>query len=123
MNIIGNIAWLVLGGLITSVMYILSGLVFCITIIGIPFGYQLIKIGLYALLPFGKSMEFGEGEPGCLSLIGNVLWITLGWWEIALVHCFFGLLFCITIVGIPLGMKHFTIAKVSLFPFGMKSVY
>lgn len=118
MKFLGNIAWLVLGGLITSVLYIVAGLIFCITIIGIPFGVQLIKIGSYALWPFGREMEFAKGEPGCLSIVGNLVWILLGWWEIALIHVVCGLIFCITIVGIPFGLKHFNIALSSVFPFG-----
>lgn len=121
MNLLGNLIWIVLGGLVTSVLYILAGLLFCITIIGIPFGVQLIKIGFYAFSPFGREFEFGQGEPGCLSLIGNILWIVLGWWQIALIHLACGLLFCITIVGIPFGMQHFKIAKCSLVPFGQYS--
>lgn len=121
MKVIGNIAWLLLGGLITAVMYWIAGLLFCITIIGIPFGMQLFKIGTYAFWPFGREMEFAEGQPGCLSMVGNVIWILAGWWEIALAHIFFGILFCITIVGIPLGMKHFSIAVAALFPFGQHS--
>lgn len=122
MKFLGNIAWLVLGGLVTAVMYWLAGLIFCITIIGIPFGCQLIKIGTYALWPFGRELTFGEEEPGCLSTVGNLLWILCGWWEIALVHAVSGLLFCVTIVGIPFGLKHFHIAAASLFPFGQRNV-
>ena len=122
MSFIGNIFWLILGGLITALLYFVAGLVFCITIVGIPFGVQLMKIGAYALWPFGRELGFGEGEPGCLSTLGNILWIVLGWWEIALVHLVCGLIFCITIVGIPLGLTHFRIAKLSLFPFGQKVV-
>lgn len=122
MKFLGNIAWLLLGGLVTAILYWVAGLLFCITVIGIPFGVQLFKIGNYAFWPFGRDMEFKEGEPGCLSLVGNVLWILLGWWETALVHVLCGCIFCITIVGIPFGMKHFTIARTSLFPFGQKSV-
>ncbi|MCQ2186271.1 MAG: YccF domain-containing protein [Bacteroidales bacterium] len=121
MNFIGNIIWILLGGLVTSVMYILAGVLFCITIVGIPFGYQLIKIGLYAFCPFGREMTFDEGEPGCLSIIGNLLWILCGWWEIALVHMICGLIFCITIVGIPFGIQHFKIAASSIFPFGQSN--
>ena len=118
MSLIGNIIWLILGGLLTSVLYIFAGLLFCITIIGIPFGIQLIKIGIYAFWPFGRELSFGKGEPGCLSTIGNVIWIVCGWWEIAIVHLVCGLVFCITIVGIPFGRKHFHIAITSLLPFG-----
>ena len=118
MNLLGNIIWLILGGLLTSVIYVLAGLVLCVTIVGIPFGYQLIKIGLYALCPFGKECRFDEDEPGCLSVIFNVIWVVCGWWEAALIHCVCGLVFCITIVGIPLGIQHFKIAKMSFLPFG-----
>lgn len=121
MSFLGNIVWLVLGGLLTFVLYLFHGLLFCITIIGIPFGVQLIKLGCYALWPFGRKMEFAEGEPGCLSFVGNALWIALGWWNIALIHLVCGLIFCITIVGIPFGLKHFELAKSSLFPFGMSN--
>ena len=121
MNFLGNIAWLILGGFLTSVMYIVCGLLCCITIIGIPFGYQLVKIGLYAFWPFGRTMEFGDGEPGCAATILNLLWVVCGWWEIAIIHLVCGLIFCITFIGIPFGMKHFEIAKTSLFPFGQSN--
>ncbi len=122
MKFLGNIAWLLLGGLLTAVLYWLAGILFCITIVGLPFGYQLMKIGSYALWPFGREMSFGENEPGCLSTIGNLVWVLMGWWEIALIHVFFGLIFCATIIGIPFGMKHFSIASASLFPFGSSNV-
>jgi len=122
MKFLGNLIWLILGGLITGILYYIAGLVFCVTIIGIPFGYQLFKIGSYAFVPFGRDMTWGPGEPGCLSLFGNVIWVLFGWWEIALVHLFFGLLFCITIVGIPFGIQHFKIAKNSLLPFGQSII-
>lgn len=122
MSFLGNIAWLILGGLLTSVMYVAAGLLFCCTIIGIPFGIQLMKIGAYAFWPFGREMQFGEGQPGCLSTVGNLAWILMGWWEIALVHLVCGLIFCVTIVGIPFGIKHFTIARTSFFPFGQSVV-
>lgn len=118
MKFLGNIAWLLLGGLLTAALYVLAGIFFCITIIGIPFGVQLIKIGSYALWPFGREMEFAQGQPGCVSMVGNLVWILLGWWEIALVHVVCGIIFCITIIGIPFGVKHFKIAISSVFPFG-----
>lgn len=121
MRFIGNIAWLLLGGLLTSAMYFVAGLVFCVTIVGIPFGVQLMKIGAFAFWPFGRTLAFDEGEPGCLSTLGNLLWIVCGWWEIALVHFVCGCIFCITIVGIPFGMKHFEIAGASLLPFGQSN--
>ena len=118
MSLIGNILWLVLGGLLTAVMYFFGGLVMCLTIIGIPFGVQLFKLGAYALWPLGRPIVNGSISSGCLSVVMNLLWILLGWWEVAVVHLTFGLLFCITIVGIPWGLKHFKIALAAVFPFG-----
>lgn len=122
MNFLGNLAWLILGGLLTAFIYFVAGILFCITIVGIPFGVQLFKIGAFALLPFGREMDFKPGEPSFLSVLGNVLWIMFGWWEVAIVHCVCGLVFCITIVGIPFGLKHFSIAKASLLPFGQANM-
>lgn len=118
MNFLGNILWLLLGGLLTAVLYYLNGLLMCITIVGIPFGVQLFKLGTYALWPFGHEIVSGPSDGGCLSVILNLLWIFLGWWEIALIHVAFGVLFCITIVGIPWGLQHFKMAIGSVFPFG-----
>ena len=118
MKFLGNLVWLVLGGLLVALIYFLVGLVMCITIIGIPFGIQLFKLGGYALWPFGHELVNGPGQPGCVSTVMNLLWILLGWWEIALIHLAFGLLLCITIVGIPWGLQHFKMAVGSIFPFG-----
>lgn len=117
MNILGNIIWLIFGGLLTSIMYILGGLVICLTIIGIPFGAQIIRLGALAFWPFGKDVSLDPAS-GCFSSIFNLLWILFGWWEIAVVHLVFGLLLCITIIGIPFGKQHFKLARYSLFPFG-----
>lgn len=115
---IGNILWLIFGGLLVTLIYFFVGLLLCITLVGIPFGLQLFKFGTYALWPFGSDLVNRPGQPGCLSVAMNLLWILLGWWEIALVHLFFGLLLCITIVGIPFGVQHFKMAIASVFPFG-----
>ncbi|MBO5563102.1 MAG: YccF domain-containing protein [Bacteroidales bacterium] len=122
MKFLGNLVWLVLGGLLVSIIYILSGLVLCITVVGIPFGLQLIKFGRYAFWPFGHEVVNRSGEPGCLSIVMNLVWILLGWWEVAIVHLVFGLLFCITIVGVPFGIQHFKLALASVFPFGKEIV-
>ena len=115
---IGNILWLIFGGLLIAVIYYLVGLVMCITIIGIPFGLQLFKLGTYSLWPFGHEIVNGPNEPGCVSVVMALIWILLGWWEIALLHLFFGLLFCVTIIGIPFGLQHFRMAFASIIPFG-----
>ena len=118
MKFIGNILWMVLGGFIISLYYALVGLLFCITIIGIPFGMQLFKMAGLALWPFGHDVTPGANDGGCLSLIMNVIWIVLGGIEIALMHVTLGIGFCITIVGIPFGLQHFKMALLALVPFG-----
>ena len=115
---LGNLLWLLLGGILIAGIYYIVGLVMCITFIGIPFGVQLFKLGTYALWPFGHDLVDKPNEPGCLSIVMNLIWILLGWWEIALIHFGFGLLLCVTIVGIPFGLQLFKMAKLSLFPFG-----
>ena len=118
MKLIGNILWLILGGIVIALIYYLVGLLMCITIIGIPFGVQLFKLGTYALWPFGHELVDGPKSSGCLATLMNVIWFLLGWWEIAIIHFFCGLIFCITIVGIPWGRQHFKMAISSVFPFG-----
>lgn len=122
MNFIGNLLWLVLGGLIISLVYFFMGLVFCITIIGIPFGIQLFKIGGYALWPFGSDVRSTESDGGCLSIIMNVLWILFGGIEVAMMHITFGIVCCITIIGIPFGLQHFKMAILAFVPFGKEVV-
>ncbi len=118
MNSIGNILWLILGGILIAIIYYIVGLLMCITIIGIPFGIQLFKLGTYALWPFGHQMVDKPNEPGCLSIVMNLIWILTGWWEVALLHGIFGLICFVTIVGIPFGVQHFKMALASVFPFG-----
>ena len=118
MKFIGNIIWMVLGGFIISLYYALVGIVFCLTIIGIPFGMQLFKMAGLALWPFGHDVKPGSNDGGCLSLIMNVIWILLGGIEIALTHVGLGIFFCMTIVGIPFGLQHFKMVILALVPFG-----
>ncbi len=122
MKLLANILWLVLGGFEIAVVYFVVGLLMCISIIGIPFGVQLFKLGAFAFWPFGRELVNGPGEPGCLSVAMNLAWILLGWWEIAIMHFVFGLILCITIVGIPWGVRHFRMAIASVFPFGKEIV-
>lgn len=118
MSLLGNIIWFVFGGLLLGLVYIFFGLLYCITIVGIPFGYQLMKIGLYAMHPFGKSPTFDPVPMGCLSLVFNILWIIFGGIELAIAHLIVGAVFCVTIIGIPFGMQHFKLAKFAILPFG-----
>lgn len=120
MRILGNIIWLVFGGFAIFVEYVLAGLALCITIIGIPFGLQSIKIGILALWPFGQKIEYMDYAPGCLSTIMNVLWLFIGGIWIALTHLLFGLLLGITIIGIPWAKQHFKMMSLAFTPFGRK---
>ena len=118
MKTIGNVIWVLFGGLIICVEYVASSLILCCTIIGIPFGLQTLKLARVALWPFGANVTDNGGNGGCLNVIMNVLWICVGGIYICFTHLAFGLLFCITIVGIPFGMQHFKLAGLALTPFG-----
>ena len=117
MNFFGNLLWLLFGGLLTFILYCVDGLLLCCTIIGIPFGIQLWRLGFLALCPFGKQVT-NSPSYGCLPAFFNVLWVLLGWWEIALVHLVFALLCGITIIGIPFAKQHLKLIRLSLMPFG-----
>lgn len=114
--------WLILGGLIIALYYWIVGLLFCITIIGIPFGVQLFKIGGFALWPFGREVRPDTNDGDCLSILMNALWIVLGGIEIALMHVSLGLVLCVTIIGIPFGLQHLKMALLAIIPFGKKIV-
>ena len=118
MKFIGNIFWLLLGGIIISVYYAVVGLLFCITIIGIPFGLQLLKIAGLALWPFGREIVAGPNDTGCLAVVMNIIWILCGGIEIALLHLGFGIICCLTIIGIPFGLQHFKMMLLAVVPFG-----
>ena len=118
MRILGNILWLILGGLITAIEYFISSIILMITIIGIPFGIQTLKLGILALWPFGKTTVQSERSSGCLYIIFNIIWIFIGGIWIALSHLIFGVILYITIIGIPFGNQHFKLASLALTPFG-----
>ncbi|MGE4274262.1 MAG: YccF domain-containing protein [Desulfitobacterium sp.] len=118
MNLLGNIIWLVFGGIIAAIAWFLAGLILCITIIGIPFGLQCFKIAQFVLLPFGKEIELGHFGVGGLLL--NIFWLIFLGWELAIGHLMIGALFCLTIIGIPFGLQHFKFAMLGLLPFGAK---
>ncbi|MDE6342494.1 MAG: YccF domain-containing protein [Muribaculaceae bacterium] len=120
MNIFLNIIWLVFGGVMIAIEYAVSSLLLMITIIGIPFGLQTFKLAVLALWPFGAGIESGSWPSGCLAGIMNVIWWFVGGFPIALTHLFWGLIFCITIIGIPFGKQHFKLMRLALFPFGNK---
>lgn len=122
MKILLNILWLLLGGIFTCVEYLIASVLMMITIIGIPFGMQTLKMATLALWPFGKEVRSCPSSGGCLSTIMNVLWIFLGGFWICLSHLAFGLLLLVTIIGIPFALQHFKLAALALTPFGKEIV-
>jgi uncharacterized membrane protein YccF (DUF307 family) len=120
MSLLGNIIWLIFGGLIAALGYLIGGLVLCLTIIGIPFGIASFKLAGAVFAPFGKEISRTSTGSGILPMIFNVLWILLFGWGIALTHILGGLLLCVTIIGIPFGLQHFKLIPVALLPFSYK---
>ena len=115
MNTLGNILWLVLGGLALAVAWAIVGIVLCITIVGIPLGIQAFKMAGLTLTPFGKSVVYGGGVG---SLLANIIWVVLvGIW-MAIGYVIAGVLNCITVIGVPFGIQSFKMAKLALWPFG-----
>ena len=120
MSLIGNIIWLIFGGLFAAAGYIIGGLILCLTIIGIPFGIKAIEFGFMVMLPFGKEVVNTSSGDGCLPMVFNIIWLIVFGWEIALLHLFFGLLLGVTIIGIPFARQHFKLVPVALLPFTYK---
>lgn len=120
MKTIGNVIWFLFGGCMIAIEYFIAGLLMMLTIIGIPFGIQVMKLGMLALWPFGHKVVEDETSSGCLSLIMNIIWIIIGGFWIALTHLLWGVIFCITIVGIPFGKQHFKLIGLALVPFGKR---
>jgi len=117
MKTLGNIIWLIFGGLLSAIVWYILGLLLCITIIGIPVGKQLFKLGSLTLLPFGKEVETHfDKHP-----IANIIWLVLVGWEMAIAYVVTGILYCVTIIGIPFGMQWFKLAVLALLPFGAKT--
>jgi uncharacterized membrane protein YccF (DUF307 family) len=117
-SLLGNLIWLIFGGLIAGLGYIIGGLLLCVTIIGIPFGLQSIKIGVATFTPFGKEVVEGPHANSPLRIIFNLLWLILFGWEIALAHLLGALLLGITIIGIPFALQHIKLIPLALLPFG-----
>lgn len=118
MSLLGNLVWLVFGGLLSGLAYIVGGLALCLTIIGIPFGWQTMKIGIATMAPFGKDLVAAPDADGPLNVVLNILWLVLFGWEIALGHLVWALILGITIIGIPFALQHIKLIPLALFPFG-----
>lgn len=122
MNFLGNLIWLIFGGLATALGYFVGAVLMMLTIIGIPFGIQILKLGILALWPFGNDIRETQSAGGCLYTLMNIIWIFIGGIWIALTHLGFGLLLAITIIGIPWARQHFKLAGLALTPFGKEIV-
>ena len=116
MSVLGNILWLIFGGLLSAIGWFLAGVFCCITVIGIPVGLQCFKFAQMVFLPFGTQIEYGTLGSG--SIILNVIWILFCGWELALGSVALGIACCITIIGVPFGIQHFKFAGLALMPFG-----
>jgi len=120
-RVILNILWLVLSGFWLALGYLTAAVLMFVLIITIPFGLQAVKLAIFALWPFGRTLVKRPGA-GAPSLIGNLLWLVLAGWWLALGHLVSGVLLCLTIIGIPLGLGNFKLIPVSLWPFGREIV-
>ena len=116
MRLLLNLLWLVFGGLLSALGWVLTGCLWCITIVGIPVGLQCFKFASISLDPFGKEIVYENESP--VSFLLNILWIIFGGIEMAIANALIGVILCITIIGIPWGKQYFKIAKLSLMPFG-----
>lgn len=117
MKTLGNILWLILGGFASSLLWAFYGILWCITIIGIPLGKQCFKFAKLTFAPFGKEIT---DEAGAASTVANIFWIIFTGLPMAAENAVMGILLCITVVGIPFGRQYFKLARLSLAPFGKK---
>jgi uncharacterized membrane protein YccF (DUF307 family) len=123
MRTLANILWIFLGGgIILFFLYLIGGIALCITIIGIPFGIQKIKLAIFALAPFGREVKENPSASGCLMILLNILWILCGGVWIALTHLVLALIFGITIIGLPFAKQHMKMAHLAIVPFGRAAI-
>ena len=120
MNLLLNIVWLIFGGFIVVIGYLLGSLILCITIIGIPFGVQCFKLAGLAIAPFGREIREKEPPGGCVSIVMNIIWIILPGLELAIFHLIMALLFAVTIIGLPIATQHLKMTRLALIPFGFE---
>jgi len=118
MSTLGNVLWLLFGGILIAIEYLISSVLLMITIVGIPFGLQTLKLAELALWPFGREAAPTDEVGGCLSVFMNILWIFIGGFWIALSHLAMALILFITIIGIPFAIQHIKLAGLALTPFG-----
>jgi len=120
MRFIGNILWMIFGGLESALAYFIASLVMALTIVGIPFAMQTLKIGVFTLIPFGSKVVPEPTVFKPLAIIMNIIWIIIAGFWISIMHLVFGVVLSITIIGLPFGIQHFKLAKIALVPFGKR---
>ncbi|MGF1601437.1 MAG: YccF domain-containing protein [Thermosynechococcaceae cyanobacterium] len=118
MSLLGNIIWLIFGGFFAGLGYILGGLALCLTIVGIPFGVQTIKLGFATFTPFGRQVVVTRNADSLLALVLNVIWVLLFGWEIAIAHLLSAAILAITIIGLPFAKQHLKLLVLAFLPFG-----
>jgi len=123
MKILGNLIWLIFGGIIIAIEYFIGSLILMLTIIGIPFALQTLKMASLSVWPFGRTSRVTAQASGCLNVFMNVLWLLCGGIWIAITHAFFGIILYITIIGIPFGKQHFKLTEVAINPFGRRIMH
>ncbi len=124
MSVIMNLLWAVLGGIVVFAFYMLGGIALCFTIIGIPWGFQCFKMGIFALFPFGSETRMRQAPDNTelLNVILNVIWLVFGGLQLVILHFILGVLLCVTIIGIPFGIQHFKMVKLGFMPFGREVI-
>ena len=120
MNLLLNFIWLILGGFIVVLAYLLGGIVLCLTIIGIPFGIACFKLAGLALAPFGREIREKEPPGGALAVIMNIIWILLPGLELAIFHLLMAMVLAVTIIGLPLASQHLKMTRLAILPFGFE---
>ena len=121
MGVILNLIWLIVAGIELAVAYVVAGVLLMVTIVGIPFGLQAFKLAGFALWPFGRAVVRTKA-PGFLAGLGNLLWVILAGWWLALAHIVTGIVLCLTLIGIPMGIANFKMTKLAFAPFGREIV-
>lgn len=118
MSLLGNLVWMIFGGLLAAIGWMIAGLLLCVTLIGIPFGLQCFKIAGLTLAPFGRHVQVGQFGVG--GLLMNILWLLFFGWELFLMHVILAFLLGITIIGLPFAKQHLKLASLALLPFGAR---
>lgn len=120
MKFLGNLLWFIFGGFLSGMSWIIAGIIWCITIVGVPVGVQCFKFAVLTFAPFGKNVEYNGGAG---TFLLNVLWVIFSGAVLAMEHLLIGVLLCMTIVGIPFGCQQFKLVRLAIMPFGADIVH